>query len=148
MAFRPAQIYTGTGWDDVGDPRINTTDAIPQASVNGLTTSLGSKADLSVSLNPQTGNYTFVIGDAGKLVTVNSSSAQTVTIPTDASVAFPVGTAIGLAALGTGAVSIAGAAGVTVNSLEGATPALSDQYAGAQCYKISTDTWLVVGSLG
>jgi hypothetical protein len=46
--------------------------------------------------NSQTGNYTLVLADAGKEIYYGSGhgSGDTVTIPANASVAFPVGTAI------------------------------------------------------
>ena len=112
-----------------------------------LDDTFGAKANLSISVEPKTAAYTLALADAGKLVTVNSASATTVTIPANATVAFPTGTAVAVAALGVGVVTIAGAAGVTVNSTIGTAPEISDQYAGAQCYKTGTDTWLVIGSI-
>jgi hypothetical protein len=155
MAYRPAQVYTGSTWDDIGDKRMLTHNHsggangtnIPQSSVTDLTSDLASKADVSVSLEAKTADYTLVLADAGKLVTVDSASAETVTIPLDSSVAFPVGTNVAVAALGAGVVTIEGASGVTVNSTAGTAPAISAQYAGAQCYKIATDEWLVIGSI-
>ena len=110
-------------------------------------TDLSSKADLAVSIEAETAAYTLVLTDAGKFVTVDSTSAETVTIPTNASVAFPVGTNVAVVALGTGKVDIQGDVGVTVNSTAGNAPAISAQYAGAQCYKVATDEWLVIGSI-
>ena len=111
-----------------------------------LTDTFGAKSNVSVTLEAKTASYTLALADAGKLVTVNAGTATTVTIPTNASVAFPTGSVVGVAALGTGVVTIAGASGVTVNSTAGTAPALSAQYAGAQCYKTATNTWLVIGS--
>jgi hypothetical protein len=48
----------------------------------------------TVTRSVQTGSYTLVLADAGDLVEMGSGSAQTLTIPTNASVAFPVGTKI------------------------------------------------------
>lgn len=98
------------------------------------------------TLNAQTGTtYTTVLADASKLVTLNNGSAITLTIPTNASVAYPVGTKIDLAQIGAGQVTVAGAGGVTVNS----TPTLKfrAQYSAATCIKTATDTWLLVGDL-
>jgi Collagen triple helix repeat (20 copies) len=48
-----------------------------------------------ITQNIQTGNYTLVIGDAGKhIFRSNGSGAGTYTIPSNASVAFDIGTAI------------------------------------------------------
>lgn len=112
-----------------------------------LNDTFASKADTAVDIEAKTANHTLVISDAAKLITVNTSGAATVTIPTNASVAFPTGSNVAVAALGTGAVTIEGASGVTVNSTAGTAPQLSEQYAGAQCYKTGTDEWLVVGSI-
>ena len=56
-------------------------------------TALDLKQDKSQTINAQTGTtYTLVLTDAGKIVTLSNASAITLTVPTNASVAFPVGT--------------------------------------------------------
>jgi hypothetical protein len=109
--------------------------------------------DLEVSsthtdINAQTGtSYTLVLADAGKLVTCANASPVTVTLPANASVALPVGTVVGIAQLGAGTVTIAGASGVTVNGTVLGSEDISAQYGTAAATKIATDTWLVSGSL-
>lgn len=96
--------------------------------------------------NDQTGTtYTLVLTDAGKIVTLSNASAITLTIPTNASVAFPTGAIINLEQLGAGQVTVGGA-GVTINSKDG-NKKLSGQYSGAYLRKTATDTWLLVGDL-
>jgi len=101
-----------------------------------------------VSVNAQTGTtYTLVLTDAGKFVTVENGSAVTLTVPTNASVAFDVGTVIALGQLGAGLATVVGDTGVTIN---GTTPGNSDlggQYATASLTKIATDTWLLSGAV-
>lgn len=102
----------------------------------------------TVTINAQTGTtYTLVAADAGKLVTLTNGSAITLTVPTNASVAFPVGTVIALAQLGAGLVSIAGASGVTVNGVTPGDDDLAGQWATASLTKLATDTWLLSGGL-
>jgi predicted histidine transporter YuiF (NhaC family) len=97
------------------------------------------------SVNAQsTTAYTLVLADAGKLVTMSASANSTVTIPVEASVDFPVGTSVGVAALNTGAVQIVAASGVTLLS-NGDT--IGDQFGGAQLVKIDADEWFAVGGL-
>lgn len=116
--------------------------------------SLGSSVDSALgqlTLNAQTGTtYTFVLADnRNKLVTANNASAQTYTIPTNASVAFPIGSSINIIAIGTGQVTIQGNGGVTVAST-GATstaPKLRVRYSAATLIKVGTDSWYVVGDL-
>ena len=68
---------------------------------------IDSKASLTRNINAQTGtSYTLVLSDEGKLVTLTSATAVTLTIPTNASVAFPIGTQIDLSQDGAGAVTV------------------------------------------
>jgi hypothetical protein len=99
---------------------------------------------ITVSRNTQTAGYTAVLTDAGKVVTINNASANNFTIPTNASVAFPVGTQIFVAQLGSGQTTITGA-GVTFRSTPGSK--LRTLYSSATCIKIDTDEWLLVGDL-
>ena len=96
-------------------------------------------------INAQTGNYTLVLSDIGKLITLTSSSAITLTIPTNASVAFPIGTQIDLVQMGDGKVTFADA-GVTINS-KGGNKAIADKFVGVSLIKTDTNTWLLVGDL-
>lgn len=103
-------------------------------------------ATAMIAINAQTGTtYTAVLADDGKLVTCDNGSAITFTIPTNATVAFGIGTQINIMQLGAGQVTIAGA-GVTFRS-EGSKLKTKGQYAVATCCKIATDTWVVVGNL-
>lgn len=95
--------------------------------------------------NARTDSYTLVLADAGKLIEMGKATAQTLTIPTNASVAFPIGTKIDVVQTGAGETTIAGA-GVTINS-EGSKLKLNAQWAGATLIKRGTDTWVVIGSL-
>ncbi|KKL81470.1 hypothetical protein LCGC14_1994450, partial [marine sediment metagenome] len=71
-------------------------------------------APLHDTINAQTGTtYTLVLTDDGKLVTMNNASANTLTIPTDASVAFPIGTRIDVMMIGVGVTTVTGDTGVT-----------------------------------
>jgi hypothetical protein len=92
-------------------------------------------------INAQTGTtYPFVLTDQGKLVTANNASAQTYTIPTFATVAFPVGTVISLLSLGAGLLTVVGAGGVTVNP----SSATLSQYEAASLVNIANNSWIFV----
>ena len=90
--------------------------------------------------------YTLVLGDAGKYVTLSNAASITLTIPTNATVAFDVGTVVNVVQLGAGQVTIAGAGGVTVNS-QGSKLKLAGQYAVASLLKTATNTWVALGNL-
>jgi hypothetical protein len=88
-----------------------------------------------------------VLADASKMITLTNAAAITLSVPTNASVAFPVGTTIDLAQMGAGKVTVAAVTPgtTTVN----ATPSLGfrAQYSAATLIKLATDNWLVVGDL-
>jgi hypothetical protein len=111
-------------------------------SAVGALTNIGA-APLSLTLNAQTGTtYTLVLTDNGKLITLSNASAIAVTVPTNASVAFPIGSQILLNQLGVGQVTVSGAS-VTFNSKNGLKT--SGQYAVICLIKIATDTWVLSG---
>jgi len=100
----------------------------------------------NLTLNAQTGTtYTLVLTDATKLVTLDNGSAIAVTVPTNASVAFPSGSQINLVQKGAGQVTVSGDSGVTVNATPGAKTRA--QWSAATLIKIDTDTWVLLGDL-
>lgn len=99
----------------------------------------------------QTADYTAVLDDAYQtLVPMNKATAVAFKIPTNASVAFPVGTAITVLNKGAGAVTISAVSSGTTTVLSAgavaASPTLA-QYKTAVCIKTATDTWYVVGGI-
>jgi hypothetical protein len=97
------------------------------------------------TINQQAAAYTTVLTDRDKLVEVSSATAVTVTIPTNSTVAYPVGTSIDILQTGVGQVTIAGAGGVTVNSTPGLK--LRTQWSSATLFKRAENTWVVFGDL-
>jgi hypothetical protein len=101
----------------------------------------------TIPLNNQTGTtYTLVAGDAGDLVTLSNAAAITLTVPTNASVAFATGTQITIIQTGAGQVTVAGAVGVTVSASDSATK-LRTQYSAATLIKTGTDSWVLIGDI-
>jgi predicted heme/steroid binding protein len=93
--------------------------------------------------------YTLVAADRGLLLRVgdegNNTSANTVTIPTNAAVPeFVIGTQIQIVAMG-GEVTMATAGTPTLRYTPGLK--LRDRYSSCTCIKIATDEWLLVGDL-
>jgi len=102
-------------------------------------------ASLVQTINAQTASYALVLGDAFKLVTMSVGSANNLTVPLNASVAFSVGTRIDLAQIGAGQTTVVATGGVTINATPGLK--LRAQYSGASLVKTATDTWLLFGDL-
>lgn len=105
-----------------------------------------------VTLNDQTATYTAVLTDnRNKMVRMNVASANDFQIPTNANVAFPIGSVIYVTQLGAGQTTIkAVTSGTTTVQSAGATaaqPKLRAQYSTAFCMKVGTDTWLIGGDI-
>ena len=97
--------------------------------------------------NAQTGtSYTLALTDVAKVVTLSNAAAITLTVPTNASVAFPVGTQILLYQGGAGQVTITPDSGVDVRS-SGSKLKITDQYSVAGLLKLATDEWVAFGNL-
>jgi hypothetical protein len=110
-----------------------------------LATNIGA-ARGTVPINNQTGTtYTPVLTDRGKLVTLTNAAAITVTLPSDATVAFPIGTQIDFIGLGAGKPTFVAGSGATANG----TPSLvaRAQYSAETAIKVAANTWIVVGDL-
>jgi hypothetical protein len=115
-------------------------------TATALTVSGGLVAPLAI--NPQTVTaYTFVLADAGKMVTSSNGSAQTLTVPPTLSPTdFAVGTQIIVQAIGSGTVTLAEGSGVTINSKDD-NKDIDGQYAAATLIKTATNVWSLIGAL-
>ena len=118
-------------------------DVLSASDVNAITEGVN---DIAFGvLNAQTGTtYTLVLTDVAKVITLTNASPITLTVPTNASVAFPIGTQILLYQGGAGQVTISSSA--TIRS-EGAKLKISGQYGVAGLLKLATDEWVAFGNL-
>ena len=132
----PLASPTFTGTVTVGASGIAFTD--------GTQTKQGVPSQTTIS--QKTASYTLsALTERDSMIEMNSSSAITLTVPTNATVAYPVGTSIDILRVGAGAVDVAAAGGVTVNSTPGLK--LRAQWSSATLIKRATDTWVLVGDL-
>jgi hypothetical protein len=127
----PDNLAVGT------DGQVLTADAASTLGVKWST-----PVNLNLTLNAKTGSYSLLASDVNKLVTVNSASAATITIPNGV---FTVGQQINVASLGDGLVTI-DSDGTTVLQ---ATPGtiLRTKYSSATIICVATNTFLIVGDL-
>jgi hypothetical protein len=109
----------------------------------GWVSSAPAGGTVSYPQNAQNGNYTLVLGDAGKHIYSANTGAQTITIPTNASVAFPIGTLVTIVNMGTTKILLS-ASGVSIIPV-GSTTALSAPVVtsgmSVQLLKTGTNTW-------
>lgn len=99
-----------------------------------------------MAANRQTASYVLVLTDVGKAVEMNVASANTLTVPPNSSVAFPVGAILEVAQYGAGQTTLTAGAGVTIRS-PSAKLKLTGQYSTATLRKIGTDEWWAAGDL-
>jgi len=122
---------------------FSTGNVLSATNMNGLT-AFTVNADATV-------DYTAVLADQYQaLISMNKATAVAFKIPTNASVAFAVGTVITVLNKGAGAVTISAVTSGTTTVLSAgavaASPTLA-QYKSAACIKVATDTWYVVGAI-
>jgi hypothetical protein len=122
---------------------VTTGDVLTAATYNSLPTFTVGTAN--------TADYTAVLADQYQVLEImNKATAIAFKLPTNASVAFPVGTAITVLNIGAGTCTISAVTPATTTVLSGgavaASPTLA-QYKSAVCIKTATDTWYVVGAI-
>lgn len=128
------RVSAGTGAvEELTPEQARTLVDVPQAGVAGV--------------NSRTASYTLLSSDRGKTIEVNVASSGTVTVPTNASVPFPIGTRIQIVQTGSGNVTIAGATGVTISAVSGGL-VTSVQYGAITIYKRGTNEWIALPNEG
>jgi hypothetical protein len=125
-----------------GFPSV-TGDVLTSNMFNGL---------VAFTINAQTGTtYTSVLNDSYQvLVTMSNASANAFKIPTNATVAHPIGTVITVMNIGAGLTTISAVTSGTTTVLSAGATAASPtvaQYKSAACIKTGTDAWYVVGAI-
>jgi hypothetical protein len=118
-------------------------DVLSAAMFNGL---------VAFTLNSQTGTtYTLASTDQYQvLIVASNASTKTISIPTDATYAFPNGTAITILNTGAGNLTVnAVSSGTTTVTSAGAVPAAPtvSQYKTVVAIKTATNAWTIVGSV-
>lgn len=100
-----------------------------------------------ISIDEQTGaTYTLGSSDDGKLIEMNSTSAQTLSVPSSSSVSFDTGTQILFRQKGAGQVTVSPTTGVTLQAADSGLKTRV-QYSIGGLIKVTTNTWSVFGDL-
>jgi hypothetical protein len=126
--------------------RLNTATVVALAT-SGMTVTGTAVATQGMPIASQSANTkTLALTDNGSYVRCSNTTTMTVTIPANATVAFPTGAEMVFFQVGAGNVQFANAAGVTLNSKESLVN-LTGQYSAATLKKIATNTWDLIGDL-
>ena len=119
--------------------------ATARATIGADITSASDVDDLTnIAATNQTGTtYTLALADAHSMIYLSNAAAVTVTIPTNASVAFATGTRVCLLSTGAGGVTLS----TTSITLLGSSPNTTiAQNEAMYLEKTATDTWAVIGA--
>ena len=129
----------------------STTDAVLAWDTTNKKIAVGNGTDAldfatsTLPINAQVASYTLVLADKDKIVEISNASANTLTVPLNATVAYPVGTQINIIQTGAGQTTVTATGGVTINSTPGLK--IRSQWSSATLIKRATNTWVLVGDL-
>ncbi len=170
-------IASGAGYEINGTSVLNATacDVTTSGTVTTGTIELGAATDTTLArsaagvvsvegvdlvdvddletanVNGQTGTtYTLALSDRGQIVTMSNASANTLTIPTNASVDFDPGTVITIIQIGAGVTTVTASSTVTLNGVASPSTggAINNQYGGVSIVQLSANTWVMSGDVG
>jgi len=149
-------VTAGTGLSGGGTTgtvtvSIDTSVTADLTTAQTLTNKTLTAPKINLAFDAETASYTAVLANNGQVVTMDNASANTFSIPTNASVAFPIGTQINVLQIGAGQTTIqAVTSGTTTIQSTGTTaaqPKLRVRYSAATCLKAGTDLWYVFGDI-
>jgi hypothetical protein len=147
LDLKLASATAASTYAPIASPTFTGTVTVAAAGVaftDGTQTREGVPSRTTIS--QKTASYTLAaLTERDSMIEMNSASATTLTVPTNATVAWPIGTSIDILRVGAGAVDVAAASGVTINATPGLK--LRAQWSSATLIKRATDTWVLVGDL-
>jgi hypothetical protein len=142
---------SGGGTSGTVTVSIDTAVTADLTTAQTLTNKTLTDPKINLAFDAETASYTAVLANNGQVVTMDNASANTFSIPTNASVAFPVGTQINVLQIGAGQTTIqavtSGTTSILSTGAAAAAPKLRVRYSMATCIKAATDTWYVVGDI-
>jgi hypothetical protein len=137
----------GTSWASTVPAALSGVATLSSGSTISDGTTAFSVGYLNIPQNAQSSNYTLALTDNGKHVYSANSGTQTITVPTNASVAFPVGTALTIVNNGTTSITIST---TSITMYQAGTTNTGNRTVAtkgiATLLKVATDTWFISGS--
>lgn len=91
-------------------------------------------------------DYIPALTDVGKTILRTNAGAQTLTMPQNSAVAFPIGSSFAVIAQGAGALTVQAGAGATIEK-KGSTTAVIIAKGRVVCTKVGTNAWNIAGDL-
>lgn len=149
-------VTAGTGLSGGGTSgtvtvSIDTAVTADLTTAQTLTNKTLTDPKINLAFDAETASYTAVLANNSQVVTMNNASANTFSIPTNASVAFPIGTQINVLQIGAGQTTIqavtSGTTTILSTAATAAAPKIRARYGAATCLKAGTDLWYVFGDI-
>jgi len=149
-------VTAGTGLSGGGTSgsvtlSINTSVTADLTTAQTLTNKTLTDPKINLAFDAETASYTAVLANNGQVVTMDNASANTFSIPTNASVQFPIGTQLNVLQIGAGQTTIqavtSGTTSILSTGATAAAPKLRTRYSAATCLKAGTDLWYVFGDI-
>jgi hypothetical protein len=142
--FNAADTYTQAAANTLLDAKQDKTGTVADATTSTAARGIGYMG-IPQSAAATTGAYEIVAADAGEHI--YTTATRTITIPANASVAFPVGTAISFIAATGATATIA----ITSDTLILAGPGTTGSrtlapFGMATCVKITSTSWIISGN--
>jgi hypothetical protein len=135
--------WNSLGYTGAGDVTLTGTQTLTNKTLTD--------PKINLAFDPETASYTAVLANNSQVVTMDNASANTFSIPTNASVAFPIGTQITVFQIGAGQTTInavtSGTTTIQSTGASAAAPKLRARYSAATCVKAGTDLWYVFGDI-
>jgi hypothetical protein len=135
--------WNSLGYQGAGDVTLTGTQTLTNKTLTD--------PKINLAFDAETASYTAVLANNGQVVTMDNASPNTFSIPTNASVAFPIGTQINVLQIGAGQTTIqavtSGTTTIQSTGASAAAPKLRVRYSAATCLKAGTDTWYVFGDI-
>jgi hypothetical protein len=142
---------SGGGTSGTVTVSIDTSVTADLTTAQTLTNKTLTDPKINLAFDAETASYTAVLANNGQMVTMDNASANTFSIPTNASVAFPIGTQLNVLQIGAGQTTIqavtSGTTTIQSTGASAAAPKLRARYSTATCLKAGTDLWYVFGDI-
>ena len=108
-------------------------------------TKLGLETAVAGIVADATTAHACALTDAGKVIRMTNAAANTVTIPSNTTVAFPVNSVLGVRQAGAGSTTVVAAGGVTINKPNSLV--LREQHSECALRKVGTNEWDLSGDM-
>ena len=157
ILFADSSTATGVAWKTLTIGATSITNdmlvgSIDKTKISGTAVTVADTGTVTstmladATIDEQASSYTLALTDKNKFIKMTSGSANTVTVPTNASVAFPVGSQIHIIQYGAGKTQILPVSGTpTIYATPGQF--LRAQYSSATLLKCDTNIWMLMGDL-